>query len=180
MIVIIRVQPPKAASWLAAKCSSCYSVARSLGVAATVLALFSTTTTDVPAAMLRPTPAPLLFPDPRIARLSAFFRAYHCPAPHHIEDYLNAADNYGLDYRLLPAISIRETTCGVTEKENNRWGYHPGRQTFPSIEVGIDFVARQLAENPVYMGKTLNGKLFTYNPRQKYPVEVQQIMRQIE
>ncbi len=68
----------------------------------------------------------------------------------------------------------------MTEKENNRWGYHPGRQTFPNIEVGIDYVARQLAQNPVYSGKTLIDKLFTYNPRRTYPVEVMNIMSQIE
>ncbi len=179
MIVIIRVRPVEAVSWLR---SSCYRAVRSFGLAATALTFFATTTADIPAVAYSTDrlKAPKSRPDPRIARLAEFFRAYRCPAPHHVEAYLIAADSYGLDYRLLPAISVRETTCGVTEKENNRWGYHPGRQTFPSIEVGIDYVARQLAQNPVYMGKTLIDKLFTYNPRRTYPVEVMKIMSQIE
>lgn len=119
-------------------------------------------------------------PDPRANRLTAFFDSYHCPKPHYVRDYLRAADAYGLDYRLLPAISVRETTCGVAEWENNRWGYHPGRQRFHSIEEGIDFLARQLAENPPYAGKSLHQKLFVYNPRLAYPAEVEKIMRQIE
>jgi hypothetical protein len=68
----------------------------------------------------------------------------------------------------------------MAEKNNNRWGYHPGRQTFRSIDAGIDFLARQLAENPPYVGKSLNEKLFTYNPRPAYPAEVERMMRQIE
>jgi hypothetical protein len=125
---------------------------------------------------------PILAPeaDPRIVRLGKLFRTYNCPEPHHISEYLSAADGYGLDYRLLPAVSIRETLCGISEKQNNRWGYHPGRQTFPSIEVGIDFVARQLAENPLYKGKTLQEKLFTYNPLPAYPGEVERIMRRAD
>ena len=118
--------------------------------------------------------------DPRVKRLGAFFKAHHCPEPHHVADYLRAADQYRLDYRLLPAISVRETSCGWTEKDNNLWGYHPGRQTFESVESGIEFLSRQLAENPPYVGKELNQKLFTYNPRPAYPNEVLRIMRQIE
>ena len=147
--------------------------ARAIGVGAASLALCATTTADVPAARIRPTP------DPRIARLESFFKIYHCPAPYHTSEYLRAADGYGLDYRLLPAISIRETLCGMTAKQqNNRWGYH--RESFPSIEVGIDFLAHRLAQHTFYKGKALQDKLFTYNPRTAYPEEVKRIMRQIE
>ena len=143
--------------------------------AAAGLILCASATTDLPAAFLKPLP-----PDARVARLDTFFRLYNCPQPHHISEYLHAADGYGLDYRLLPAISIRETLCGVGAEGNNRWGYHPGRRAFPSIQAGIDFVARELAEGFYYKGKTLRQKLFTYNPRKAYPDEIQNIMRQIE
>lgn len=123
---------------------------------------------------------PLLKRDPRADRLAAFFDTYHCPKPHYVQDYLRAADVYGLDYRLLPAISIRETSCGVAEWQNNRWGYHPGHKRFHSIAEGIDFVARQLSETPPYAGKSLHQKLLVYNPRRAYPAEVEKIMRQIE
>jgi hypothetical protein len=118
--------------------------------------------------------------DPRVLRLERFFERYRCPNPKHVTEYLLAADDYGLDYRLLPALSIRETHCGIEETRNNRWGYHPGRVGFPSIETGIYYVARQLAENPTYRGKSLRDKLFTYNPRPAYPREVQRIMLEIE
>ena len=118
--------------------------------------------------------------DSRSARLEKFFRRYRCPAPYHVSEYLRVADSYELDYRLLPAISIRETRCGATEKDNNRWGFHPGQEGFASIPTGIEFMAHRLAEHPLYKGKTLEDKLFTFNPRPAYPVEVQRIMRQIE
>ncbi len=88
---------------------------RPFAAAAAGLVFISTHTADVPAATFKP--------DPRIGRLEKFFKIYHCPAPHSTFEYLRAADGYGLDYRLLPAVSIRETQCGVTERQrNNRWG----------------------------------------------------------
>lgn len=155
--------------------------ARGLGATAAGLALSATITADVPAARIMPVVSPISITDPRVARLEKFFKIYHCPTPHHAFDYLRAADGYGLDYRLLPAVSIRETLCGITEKQqHNHWGYHPGHQSFPSIEAGIDFLAQRLTRNPLYKDKTLRDKLFTYNPRDEYPDEVERIMRQIE
>jgi len=138
-------------------------------------------TADVSPALRHPIPQMIAKPDLRAAHLERFFTAYHCPAPFHIDEYLRAADDYGLDYRLLPAVSIRESLCGVKESdENNFWGYHPGRQSFSSVGEGIDYVSRQLAEGFYYKDKTLEGKLYVYNPRPKYPSEVRYIMLQIE
>jgi hypothetical protein len=155
--------------------------ARALGAAAAGLVLIAATIADVPAARGTSSSFVSLTPDPRIVRLERFFKIYHCATPYYTHEYLRAADSYGLDYRLLPAISIRETQCGITAKDaNNTWGYHPGRQSFPSIGMGIDFIAKRLARHPLYEGKTLKDKLFTYNPRDAYPEEVKRIMRQIE
>lgn len=154
---------------------------RACAAGAAGLALSATSTADVSALRSRPVSSFVSRPDARIARLEKFFETYHCPAPHHTSEYLRAADEYGLDYRLLPAISIRETLCGVTARqENNRWGYHPGRQSFPSIKLGIDFLAHRLTQHKLYKGKSLQEKLFTFNPRTAYPKEVERIMRQIE
>ena len=118
--------------------------------------------------------------DPRFAPLERFFRYYSCPPPHYVRTYLHVADYYGLDYRLLPAVSVRETQCGLYENQNNRWGYNPGHPGFESVEEGIELVARQLAEGPWYEGKTLRQKLFTYNPMPQYPSEVIKLMRQVK
>ncbi len=179
MIVIVRLEPCRL-DWTWLKLSA--PRVRAL-VAAVALPLFATTTADVPAARIQPIPmfVSKLGPkvDPRIDRLERFFRIYHCPSPHQTEEYLRAADGYGLDYRLLPAVSIRETHCGTAAKQqNNRWGYH--HQSFASIEAGIDFLARRLSQHRLYKAKTLEEKLFTYNPLPAYPEEIKRIMRQIE
>ena len=153
--------------------------ARGLGAAIAGLAVSATITTDIPAARIRLVPALPSKPDPRIARLEKFFQSYHCPAPNHTSEYIQAADDYGLDYRLLPAVSIRETLCGRTEQhEHNPWGYH--HQSFPSFAEGIEFLAQRLTQHPMYQGKTPDDMLFTYNPLPAYPGEVKRIMRQIE
>jgi len=118
--------------------------------------------------------------DPRSTRLEAFFKAYDCPAPLHVNEYLRAADSHALDYRLLPAISLVESTCGAFERMNNRWGWDSAQIGFPSVPTGIEYISEQLAENPRYKGKTLQEKLFTYNPYPQYVREVERLMKQIE
>jgi hypothetical protein len=172
VIVKLRVTSLQARAWLGLA-ATLRRGALTLGAVAS-LALYANSSATLPPQLRIPAP------DPRAARLEQFFRRYRCPAPQHINEYLRAADGYGLDYRLLPALSIRETHCGLEETRNNRWGYHPGGQGFVSVAVGIDYVARQLAESPTYRGKSLRDKLFTYNPRLPYPGEVQRIMGEVE
>lgn len=153
--------------------------ARALGAISVGLVLSAAATADAPLTRLAPG-SMLSDPDPRIARLERFFSYYRCDE-HPTAEYLRAADGYGLDYRLLPAVSIRETGCGKSEMPaNNLWGYHPGQQSFASVADGIDFIARRLMQHPAYRGKSLHDKLFTYNPFPAYPDEVKRIMRQIE
>src|SRR5437868_11877901 len=118
--------------------------------------------------------------DPRGARLEAFFKTYGCPAPLHINDYLRAADSHALDYRMLPAISLVESTCGAFEKMNNRWGWDSAQTGFPSVPAGIEFISSQLADGQPYRGKTVKEKLFTYNPYPQYVRQVERLMQQIE
>jgi len=118
--------------------------------------------------------------DPRIMRLEAFFKAYDCPGPLHVQEYLQAADSHALDYRLLPAISLVESTCGAYQRMNNRWGWASTQSGFESVPAGIDYITEQLAENPKYKGKSVKEKLFTYNPFPQYVRQVERLMRQIE
>jgi len=128
----------------------------------------------------------MIAPEPRFARddraknLKAFFDAYQCPQPRHVEEYIKAADAYGLDYRLLPALSVRESTCGRHARMNNRWGWDSARTGFASVARGIEYVARQLAWGRSYRDKDLDGKLHTYNPNPLYPGEVKRLMQEIE
>lgn len=152
-------------------------LARSLATVGLGFALCTNTTADVPAVQFRPVPPKV---DSRIIKLERFFQLYSCPEPRHVAEYVHAADLYQLDYRLLPAVSVRETRCGVEAWENNRWGYHPHEQAFRSVAEGIDFMGRVLSEGFYYKGKVLEEKLLMYNHRPAYTDEVKWIMRQIE
>lgn len=118
--------------------------------------------------------------DRREVRLEAFFRAHDCPAPYHVHDYLRAADLNGIDYRILPAVSVRESTCGRHARMNNRWGWDSARSGFESVARGIHYIAHELAQGRYYRGKTLDQKLHAYNPNPGYVHEVKQLMNQID
>jgi hypothetical protein len=118
--------------------------------------------------------------DPRQGRLEAFFQSFGCPAPHHVEEYVGAADRFDIDYRLLPAISVLESTCGIYQRLNNRWGWDSARKGFASFGAGLEYIARQLAQGVYYRGKTLDEKVHMYNPKPEYAVLVKKLMRKID
>ena len=123
---------------------------------------------------------PLTIEDKRHERLEVFFQSFGCPAPHHVKEYVGTADSFALDYRLLPAISVLESTCGVHQRLNNRWGWDSARKGFASFRVGLEYIARQLAEGRYYKGKTLEEKVHMYNPKPEYAVQLKKLMRKID
>jgi len=122
---------------------------------------------------------PPQLPDERRLKLQSFFKAYQCPAPYHVDDYLLEADKNAIDYRLLPAISVRESTCGRHARLNNHWGWDSARNGFSSVKAGIRYLARTLALGPRYKDKTVDAKLKTYNPVVQYVAEVKRLMEEI-
>ena len=118
--------------------------------------------------------------DPRIVKVEAFFRLYDCPQPYRARNYVLAADAQRIDYRLLPALSLRESSCGKWARWNNHWGWNSARSGFASVEAGIDYVAGQLASGRFYRGKTLDQKLHAYNHRPGYGLEVKLLMQRVE
>jgi hypothetical protein len=142
------------------------------------LSLYPKSTADLKRPAIVDVKPPAL--DVRVAKLEAFFKSYHCPRPLYISEYLGAADRYKIDYRLLPALSVRESTCGLHHLRNNHWGWDFARTGFESVPSGIDFVARQLAKGRYYRGKTVDEKLHAYNPNPQYAREVKQLMLEID
>ena len=118
--------------------------------------------------------------DQRHAKLEAFFQSFGCPAPYHVKEYLGAADTYAIDYRLLPAISVLESTCGIYQRENNRWGWASARKGFASFRAGLEYIAQQLSVGRYYKNKTLEEKVHMYNPRPQYARLMERLMRQID
>jgi hypothetical protein len=118
--------------------------------------------------------------DLRPARLESFFMSYGCPTPHYVNDYVRAADAFQVDYRLLPVISLLESTCGTYSRLNNHWGWDGAEVGFESVPAGINFVTSQLAGGRPYRDKALDEKLHSYNPKPRYRREVKRLMNRIE
>jgi hypothetical protein len=138
----------------------------------------------VPTLTPTPTPLPTTQPvDPRAQALTAFFIAHNCPPINYqlIPDYLAAADQYQIDYRLLPALSYQESTCAqhYPAASNNIWGWNSARTGFASLQSGINYISNQLANGHYYANKTTDQKLRAYNHHPDYPSEVEQLMKEI-
>ncbi len=44
--------------------------------------------------------------------LTKFFERYNSPLVDNVDKFIEVADTYGIDYRLIPSISCMESTCG--------------------------------------------------------------------
>ncbi len=117
--------------------------------------------------------------DLREVILRKFLKANHCPDEAFTGTFLAEADTHGLDWRLLPSISLVESGGGRTAKGNNLFGWANGKMTFNSVGEAIHLVASALAHGRAYAGKDLKGKLAAYNEGPDYQAMVMDIMRQI-
>jgi hypothetical protein len=117
--------------------------------------------------------------DHRFATLNSFFHKLECPAEKYSAVFLEAADNYALDWRLLPSLSFVETTGGKSARNNNFFGWDSGRAHFPSPVAGIREVGYRLKYSSLYINKKLDKLLAVYNPNAEYGQKVKSIMRRI-
>jgi len=67
---------------------------------------------------------------------------------------IEVSDKYGIDYRLIPAIAMKESNAGaaVSEKSHNAWGFENGKTYFGSWEEAIDTVGKTLKNRYVAKG----------------------------
>ncbi len=91
--------------------------------------------------------------------LARFLAKYNSPLKDNVDTFIEVADKYGLDYRLLPAISCMESTCGkhLIVNSHNAWGWGIyGNQTiyFKNFDEGIETVGKGIYEG--YAKKGLN------------------------
>jgi len=127
----------------------------------------------------QPTPVRDYTKDPRLATLRSFFHKSECPAEHYSATFIEAADAYELDWRLLPSISYVESSGGKAARNNNIFGWDSGRAQFPSQAAGIHAVGYRLSHSDLYRAKSLDGLLITYNPNPDYVELVKSVMRRI-
>lgn len=92
------------------------------------------------------------FQDARTKIVSDFFKSYKSLLADYSNVFIQVADKYHLDYRLLPAISMQESLGGkrVIPNSHNPFGYgiYGSKVTkFISWEAGIETVGKGLREN---------------------------------
>lgn len=117
-------------------------------------------------------------PDPRTIRLVKFLSRLHCPVVNMADDFVHAADDNHLDWRLLPSISVIESGGGKAYKNNNIFGWN-SMELFPTIRAGINAVAFKLGKSPLYKNRDSVGKLKIYNPDERYADNVLTVMNRI-
>ncbi len=88
----------------------------------------------------------------KVENVRAYLTARNSPLAIHAQEIVKAADEHGIDYRLLPAISIIESSGGIhTFRTHNAWGW--GKKNFSSWEEGIWAVSKGLGN---YYSRGLN------------------------
>jgi hypothetical protein len=87
-------------------------------------------------------------------KIEIFFRVNRGNAPlaNYAEKFVEVANKYGLDYRLLPAIATVESGGGKNNfRSYNAWGW--GNRSFRSFEEGIEVVAKGLKTGYIDKGR---------------------------
>lgn len=137
--------------------------------------------------------------DNRTFALGKFFEHYKCPQPYYIDELITYADQYQIDYRLVAAISLKESSCGQHYRYNNFWGWVSARAGFLTVQDGIKFESELFSpncnlsqfkdrnvvvKNPCnpFKGKSLQQQLSIYGPHDNsgYAKSVINLMNQIE
>jgi hypothetical protein len=95
--------------------------------------------------------------DARIKALDSFFASYNSPLEGHANTIVSEADKYNIDYRLLPAIAMQESTLckKIIKNSYNCWGfgiYGKKVTKFDSYDDGIKTVTATLAKKYVHNG----------------------------
>lgn len=122
--------------------------------------------------------------DPRPHLIDQYFNERNMPLEGQGELMVRVADQYGLDWRLLPAISIREQSggkvlpwnCPGKTKNFNVFGWGSGSICFTSFEEAIETVGMKLGTHRYYAGKTTFAKLQTYNPPSVVELYAQEVI----
>ncbi len=99
-------------------------------------------------------------PDYRVARLRAYLQSQNSPLAPYAGDFVKSADKYGLDWRLVPAISGVESTFGKRIPGGyNAYGWAGGNYRFASWEDSIEVVSKSLREDYIDKGAPTIAKI---------------------
>lgn len=122
--------------------------------------------------------------DKRANILRQFLAKYDSPLVDNAEDFVEAADFYGLDWRMLPAIAGIESTFGkqMIQGTYNAYGWGGGTIRFKSWSDGIWTISGAIKEKYVDKGADniyKIGRIYC-PPNPQWPYKVQSFMDKIE
>ena len=97
--------------------------------------------------------------DFRPLRVAKFLKG--TPLEKYSDQIVAISDKYGIDYRLIPAIAMKETGAGRVSPEDsfNAWGFENGRTRFESWEQALESVAKTLKTKYVAKGMDTPDKM---------------------
>ena len=120
-------------------------------------------------------------------KIDAYFAKRNMPLEGFGVKMVKAAEDNNLDWRLLPAIAIKESTGGKFACHNNPFGWGSCKIKFKDFDTAIETVARNVGgNNPntdhYYKDKTTREKLHHYNNSvvPTYTAEIFEFMELIE
>jgi hypothetical protein len=108
--------------------------------------------------------------DGRVDALDEFFASYNSPLEGHAKTIVTEADMHNIDYRLLPAIAMKESTlCKKIIKDSyNCWGFgiYGNKVTkFEDFESAIKTVTSTLSKKYIQLGYESPEEIMTkYTP----------------
>jgi hypothetical protein len=132
--------------------------------------------------------AEIITNDGRTEAVRQFFARYNSILEPHAGDIVKAADEYGLDYRLLPAIAMQESTLcrRIPVDSYNCWGFgiYGGKVTrFSNFTEAINTVTKTLATKYKSRGLITPDEIVTmYTPSDegKWSFSVNHFMEELQ
>lgn len=128
-------------------------------------------------------PAPIdQMPDERAQMLDDYFDKYDMPLYGYGKKFVESADRNNIDWRLLAAISVKESTGGkfIAPGSYNAFGWGSGSVKFDSYDHAIDYINNKFTNGKYYKGKSIEGILKTYNPPTVEPEYSNRVIRIME
>lgn len=124
--------------------------------------------------------------DERVLKIEAYYNRYNLPLADHAEAFVEAADKYDIDWRLVAAIGFIESTGGkhaCSTATYAPFGWGSCKINFDSYEHAIDVVSKNLGgHNPntahYYKDKNLTEVLYAYNS--VIPTYKKKILREMD
>ena len=124
-------------------------------------------------------------------KIKAYFRDRGMPLADYAMKMVVEAEKNGLDWRVVAAVAVRESTggkfaCKNPKAPNNPFGWHSCKAGFATMDIAIETVARNLGGNNPntahHYDGTLRENLDTYNGRAvlTYADDVFDIMDKME